>query len=322
MNKTLLQWSKLKTILTLVFALLSIFGAAGTAVAADHNIFTKSDGTASGSAPRATFSRLWVDYDIFENGLKGMRIHVKFSVYEMQNMDAALAVRFQTGDGKTLMDKDGRFANSAGEVVVSKAIRPGYDPTDYDDLTVFMPYSQMDLAGGEYDLKMDVDINYPNGDLLQHLTLYAFNFKQPVGDTAPPPSRAAPAATVDRVWVDYNVRRDGRDGMLIHVKFTVNNLKGVDSYMAVLFQRKNGTKLTTTNTAYSSKEGQVAVYRVMKPGFDKTVYQDLDVFMPYEELRLGRGVYDLQMDVDLLYKDGTLVQHLAFHDFVYRNGVE
>jgi hypothetical protein len=180
----------------------------------------------------------------------------------------------------------------------------------------------MEISPGEYDLKMDVDVNYQNGDLLQHLTLHAFNFKKAGATPAPQPTRAAPSATVERVWVDYNVRREGRDGMLIHVKFTVNNMKGVDSYMAVLFQRKNGTKLTTTNSSYASKEGQVAVYRSMMPGFDKTVYQDLDVFIPYDELRLGTGVYDLQMDIDLLYKDGNLVQHLAFHDFVYRNGVE
>lgn len=318
MNKTLLQWSKLKTILTLVFGLLFILG---TAAAADaHNAGNENR---SARAPRATFDRMWVDYDIFENGLKGMRIHVKFSVYEMRNVDAFLAVRFQRADGKMLRDKDGRFASPEGDVAVYKAIRPGYDPTDYEDLTIFMPYTQMDLDGGEYDLKMDVDVNYQNGTLLQHLTLYAFNFKQPVGTTPTTPTtpRAAPSATVERVWVDYNVRRDGRDGMLIHVKFTVNNMKGVDSYLAVLFQRKSGTKLTTTNSAYS-KDGQVAVVRALKPGFDKAVYQDLDLFMPYDELRLGRGVYDLQMDIDLLYENGTLVQHLNFHDFVYRNGVE
>lgn len=319
MNKTLLRLSKLKTILALLFGFLSLLGAANSINAADHN--ASANNNRRNAAPRATFDRLWVEYDIFENGIKGMRIHVKFSVYEMKNRDASLAVRFQTGDGKTLKDKDGQFANAAGEVMVAKAIRPGYDPTDYDDLAVFMPYQQMDLSGGEYDLKMDVDVNYQNGDLLQHLTLYAFNFRQPV-PTAPPPPRAAPSATVERVWVDYNMQRDGRDGMLIHVKFTVVNMKGVDSYMGVLFQRKNGTKLTTTNSAYSSPEGQVAVYRAMKPGFDRTVYQDLDVFIPYDELRLGRGVFDLQMDIDLLYENRSLVQHLAFHDFVYRNGVE
>lgn len=321
MNRTLLFWSDTKTILLVVFVLLNLFGTANAALDARSSA-NENRRAESAAEPRATFERLWVDYDIFENGVKGMRIHVKFSVFEMKNTDAFLAVRFQSSDGKVLKDKDGRFASPSGEVAVYRAIRPGFDPTDYEDLTVFMPYAQMDLSGGEYDLKMDVDLNYKNGELLQHLTLHAFNFKQPIAETTTTAPRAAPSATVERVWVDYNTRRDGRDGMLIHVKFTVNNLRGVDSYLAVLFQRKNGTKLTTTNSAYSSKEGQVAVYRSMKPGFDKTVYQDLDVFMPYDELRLGKGIYDLQMDIDLLYQDGTRIQHLSFYDFVYRNGVE
>ena len=43
------------------------------------------------AAPRATFEKLWVDYDITEDGVKGMRIHVKFSVYEMKGIDGYVA---------------------------------------------------------------------------------------------------------------------------------------------------------------------------------------------------------------------------------------
>jgi len=37
--------------------------------------------------------------------------------------------------------------------------------------------------------------------------------------------------------------------------------------------------------------------------------------MPYGELNLGTGKFDLKMDVDVIYKNGDLVKHLDYHDF-------
>jgi hypothetical protein len=126
-----------------------------------------------------------------------------------------------------------------------------------------------------------------------------------------------PRAEFEKIRVDYNVREKGRLGMRIHVKFSVFNMKGVDSEMAVFFEKADGTKLKSTSKTYSSKSGQTAAYRSLKPGYDETIYKDLDVFMPYDELKLGRGKYDLKMDVDVIYENGDLVEHLGYQDFQY-----
>ena len=128
---------------------------------------------------------------------------------------------------------------------------------------------------------------------------------------------SAPRAQFEKIWVDYNVRENGRLGMRIHVKFSVYNMKGVDSQMVVYFEKSDGTKLTTTTKKFASKDGKVAVSRALKPGWDDTVYKDLEVFMPYDELKLGRGKYNLKMDVDLTSDQGDLIEHLGYHDFIY-----
>ncbi len=121
----------------------------------------------------------------------------------------------------------------------------------------------------------------------------------------------------DKIWVDYNVKENGRLGMRIHVKFSVFNLKNVDSYLAVYFEKTDGTKLKTTNKKFASNDGQVAVYRSLKPGYDETVYSDLDVFMPYDEFKLSRGKYNLKLDADVIYENGDLVEHLNYYEFQY-----
>ena len=124
-------------------------------------------------------------------------------------------------------------------------------------------------------------------------------------------------ATFTRQSVDYNVKEKGRTGMRINMTFNVTGMKGVDSYLAIYFQKKDGTKLYTSDKDYRSKDGQVAVYRSIKPNYDETVYEDLQVFIPYDAFNLTRGKYDLQMDSDVIYENGDMVGHLNFYDFEY-----
>lgn len=275
--------------------------------------------------PSANFDKLWVDYDVTEGGQKGMRIHLKFTVRGMKGLDSAIRIYFQTGDGKNLTDKNNSFVSSAGYVALYKNLKIDYDPGYYEDLAVFMPYKELDLGGGEYDLKMDVDLIYRvSGELIQHLTLYDFVFTQPEDDSedmAPLPDSVDDSnekASVEKVWYDYDVVEGGKKGMRIHVKFKVSGLKGVDSYLAAYFERAGGEKLLGKTSTYRSKEGQLAVYKSLKPGYDPTVYEDAQLFLPYEEIQLGRGVFNLKADIDLIYKDGTLFQHLTWGDFVFR----
>jgi hypothetical protein len=53
-------------------------------------------------------------------------------------------------------------------------ITPGFDQTDYNDLIVFIPYSAFNLETGKHDLKMDADLIYKEGGMIQHLNYHEF----------------------------------------------------------------------------------------------------------------------------------------------------
>jgi hypothetical protein len=279
--------------------------------------------------PSAKFEKIWVDYNITENGVKGMRIHTKFTVYGMKNVASYLAIFFETGDGKRLRDNNKSFYSTAGDVAIYKELSIAYDPGAYDDLVVFMPYDELDLSEGEYDLKMSVNLIYKTGEMIQNLTKYAFVFTQPKRVTtvveAPLPEsiEETPTATktLEKVWVDYDVFENGRKGMRIHVKFTVRDLKDVESDLRIRVARKSEEFLKSTNSLYSNSAGELLVIRKLKPGYQLTVFEDEKLFLPYDEIKLGRGVFDLKLDLDLTYRNGELIEHMGWHDFVYRNGV-
>ena len=266
------------------------------------------------SKPSASFKDLWIDYDITEGGQKGMRIHVKFTAYGMKNLDSYLAVYFLDEDGNSLKDNNGKFSSSLDTVAVYKELRPGYDPAEYADYTVFMPYSELDLPNGNWDLTMDVKLIYKAGGAIQDLTKKVFNYKQ--GNTTPQ-NTSSITATVNRIWIDYDVNEGGKRGMRIHVNFEVSGLKGVDSKLTARVMKENGTFLTNSSSAYSNDEGHLAVSFDMKPGFPTTVYKDADIFLPYNEINISRGKWNLKIDIDLNYEDGELIKHLDVHDFQF-----
>ena len=120
-----------------------------------------------------------------------------------------------------------------------------------------------------------------------------------------------------KVWVDYNVTEKDDLGMRVHLKFEVSKLKDVDSFIIIYFQKKDDTYLENGTGEYEAKNGRVAAMKALKPGFEPTVYQDLDIFMPYDSLNLDPGKFNLKMDIDLTDNDQNYIQHLTYKEFDY-----
>ncbi len=269
------------------------------------------------SKPSASFKDIWVDYDVTEGNKKGMRIHVKFTTYGMKGLDSYLAIYFLDDKGNSLKDKggDSTYASSLDTVAVYRDLKPGYDPAEYADYAVFMPYAELDLPDGNHDLTMDVKLIYKAGGAIQDLTKKDFNYKQ--GDVSSCPSPGSVTAKVTRIWVDYNVSEGSKRGMRIHVNFEVTGLQNIDSKLTARVQRENGNFLTSSSSGYSNDDGQLAVNFEMKPGFPTTVFKDADIFLPYNEISVGRGKHNLTLDIDLNCDDGTLIKHLDVYEFEF-----
>ena len=94
-------------------------------------------------------------------------------------------------------------------MAVYRSIKPQYDPAIYGDLDVFMPYSELHLDAGEYDLAMNIKLIYKAGGLISKLTKYCFEYTKPGSTTTP--AGGAPGnkitATFKDLWVDLMCMR-------------------------------------------------------------------------------------------------------------------
>lgn len=264
--------------------------------------------------PKVVFEKMTVDFKAKEGEQDGMLLHLRFTVQSMKEIESTVAVYFAYNDYHRgwLKDTNQKYYSRAGEVAVYRNIKPAYDTAFYEDFQIFMPYNELDLWPGNYDLLMDVKLIKPEGGVISKLTQYAFNFTKPL-----PNSSFVPNATVDSVFVEHNIPENNKTGMRIHLlRFSVVGMKNVESYLAIYFEKKDRTKLKSHTTAYQSQNGQTAIFQALTLPYDNSVWEKMTLFIPYEEFGLGKGKHELRMDMDAIYKNGALLKHMRFHEFL------
>lgn len=146
---------------------------------------------AAGQAQSVTgeIERVWVDHDTYNNGEKGMMIHVKFSVNNMRGRQGSCNAWFYFKDGTRLKNTNSRYGTTSGYVSVYDSYTPGYDYAAYNDYRLFMPYSELHLANGEHDMKFYVGVFDCNNNQFAESDWYYFSLT--TGITAQSPSRHA-----------------------------------------------------------------------------------------------------------------------------------
>lgn len=119
--------------------------------------------------------------------------------------------------------------------------------------------------------------------------------------------------TIESIWVDYDQWQDGQKGMLIHTKFVVDGMLGRTGRCVAYFYFENGDPLKDFNENYRTVDGKVSVGDDFEPRYESTRFSDFKLFMPYDELHMASGSYELKFYV-LVY-DKVTEEDLAESDW-------
>ncbi|MGN0235663.1 MAG: hypothetical protein ACI4BD_05030 [Paludibacteraceae bacterium] len=105
----------------------------------------------------ATIEKVWVDHNVYENGQKGMRIHVKFDAYNVLNHSVKVCVYFHYSDGGNALKgiRGSGYCTSDGSVTVQSASKATYTNTTWSDFTLFMPYQKLNMQAGCKDVSLE-----------------------------------------------------------------------------------------------------------------------------------------------------------------------
>src|SRR4030095_15273292 len=120
-----------------------------------------------------------------------------------------------------------------------------------------------------------------------------------------------PEAVFESARIVHNVTVDGEKGMRVHAKFQVKYGKGVACRMIAYFyyDDSDNTPLKASSEAdykaYRTVKGQVSASTRFTPAYDPAVYNDLQLFVPYDALNMASGDdYDLKFYLSLYDNEG------------------
>jgi len=265
-------------------------------------------------AAKVDFNKIWVDYDVVEKGKKGMRVHNKFTVRNLKDVPLYMTVRIINAKGSAVMTP----ANKTLEV--SKPLNPGHVNSVYADYSVFVPYTSFRLPAGKHNLKVDADLFYQDKELLKHLAVHKFLFTQP-GKPTTPTLRKQGSVTPGKIWIDYNIKRNGKQGMVVHTRMAVNGLSrrslkvvvGVET--APVGNTKAKAVMARSSSLNKSQTGQLAFYKTIVPRNNAYRLSNLTFFVPYSEINVTRGKHNLRLHVDVLDTGAKNNLHVGYHAF-------
>jgi len=118
---------------------------------------------------------------------------------------------------------------------------------------------------------------------------------------------------IDKAWLVENVNRDGKSGMGIHIKFTVEGMLNKQGRCVAWFYFSHGNILARETGQYRTSSGHLSVAEQITPGYENALYEDFELFIPYKEFPyLGKGKHDLKVCVGIF--NGS--ELLATSDFL------
>ena len=145
----------------------------------DNNQFTFTNTSASQRTPTASeatasIERVWMEYGVYQDGQKGMKVHAHCSAENMKGKKLKFQVWYYYSDDVTsVKDASGDQLWRYLEDTVL------YDQAEWKDISFFIPYSDINVPSGFHDdLAVDFVIRDENFDVLDRKDNNAFNFRK------------------------------------------------------------------------------------------------------------------------------------------------
>lgn len=123
---------------------------------------------------------------------------------------------------------------------------------------------------------------------------------RPGSEPRPEPEPETPESLADVTYIatEHNVMQQGVKGMNVVFSANIRKMRNRPVAACAYFYFENGQMLRDYNgNFYASDTGGVSAYIQLRPAYDDTVYNRVRIFIPYNELHLGRGRHDLKVYV-------------------------
>src|SRR5258707_7182029 len=149
---------KISVMAALIFTVVGLSGYATsakhtpeTAPPASSRLDVLNSNVATFDDPVATYEGARIVHNVTVNGEKGMRVHANFRVRYGLNVPCMMIAYFyyDDADNTPLKSGDEEYRDKQGNVAATTNFTPAYDPAEYKELQIFMPYKALNMESGQ-----------------------------------------------------------------------------------------------------------------------------------------------------------------------------
>jgi len=131
-------------------------------------------------------------------------------------------------------------------------------------------------------------------------------------------SNASPSGKILEFKLVLDVQSDQNFGLEIHTKFSIEDSINKDCELTAWFEFSNGQELKDLNNKYGSVDGNVATFKRFSPPYQSSLYENMTLFLPYDELHLKKeGSHSIRFQVGL-FCNGTQLDKSEYLQFSIR----
>lgn len=130
---------------------------------------------------KADFKEIWIENDTYVNNEYGMTIHVEFLISNRENINCCIIAQFYLSDGRILRGFNKAYYASNGQVCVYSDFIPLYNPARFEDVPLFIPYSELYLSHGKHNLKFNIVLyDYLTESVFAESQYFSFSRNLPI----------------------------------------------------------------------------------------------------------------------------------------------
>lgn len=109
-------------------------------------------------AQSVVINKKWIEFNVVQNGIEGMKVHVDFDIKGKKGKNCELYVYIDCPKGVGVDDLDGHHCTTDGKVAFWVKFKPGYANTHYANFVIFIPLKDIHMKKGKNTYYCDIRI--------------------------------------------------------------------------------------------------------------------------------------------------------------------
>lgn len=227
----------------------------------------------------------------------GVWFRVDFRIHGCYAIPCSIAIYFYDENRNPLRDLNQEYGTSDGAVATMEEFTPGFAQAGFSRFGLFLPANEFHAGPGKHTFRFKVTVFWQDSKQKYHAITtseyYTMSFEE----------KAAESGEVTKLEIDYNRKKDERNGIQVTLDHAVHGMKGRKGRFVVEFYYENNT---VVHARGREDAGTMTYAQEFEARWDDADFTAGSHWVPYElfPLKIGRNAFRFKVWLQAMGTDG------------------